>query len=171
MSEWLKHLLNSFTHQAGTWFVGAVLALLGLLSARITEKIKFALNRADIRIKYYEEMATNMSHIVFIIDRLARVYYRSNWASDEDKSAIANEYNETMNSIFQKEYVYLSWLKRYWGQQALVAFTECMKKLRCVDLVLIQLNDAGNEKHLDARLTTAHRELTQAVDSLLTATI
>jgi hypothetical protein len=172
MPEWLMHFLNSFANQAGTWLIGAVLAMLGLFSARILERIKFALNRADLRVKYYEEMATEMSHFVFVIDRLIRVYYGSNWATEEDKGAIANEYNEVMNAISRKEYVYLSWLHRYWGQRAADAFAECMQKVRGVDLILIRLNEASDEKgDLVAELKTAQHGLQRIVHTLLVATI
>ena len=102
MTDWLTALLHSFATQAGAWFVGLVLAVLGAFSARIVENVKFGLNRADARAKYYEEMAVDISH------------YGGKWASNEDKSAIAIEYNEVMNKISRKEYLYRSWLQRFW---------------------------------------------------------
>ena len=74
MTDWLTAFLQSFATQAGAWFVGLVLAVLGSFSARIVENVKFGLNRADARAKYYEEMAVDISHFVFIIDRLFNVY-------------------------------------------------------------------------------------------------
>jgi hypothetical protein len=142
MSEWLAHLFRSLADQAGTWFVGFVLALLGLFSSRIVESVKFALNRADLRTKYYEELAVELSNFVFVIDRLVKVYYGSTWASsDEDKSAIAGAYDEAMSGICRKEYVYLSWLKRYWSMKGANAFIAIMEKIRAVDAVLIRLNE------------------------------
>jgi hypothetical protein len=188
MSSWVAHLLNSFANQAGTWFLGVVLAVLGLFSSQILEKIKFALNRATLRVKLYEEMAANISHIVFIIDRLDRITYRATWASPQDKGAIAAEYNEVMNAIFQKEYVYLSWIHQYWSKDAETAFRNCMDKIRAVDLVLINLNSAieadANNKSFRTRnktdgeggrwlaeLESASRDLKGAADVLLTRTI
>jgi hypothetical protein len=143
VSEWPAHLLLSLADQAGTWFVGFVLALLGLFSSRIVESVKFALNRADLRTKYYEELAVDLSNFVFVVDRLIKVYYGSTWASDEDKSAIAAEYNQAMSSICRKEYVYLSWLKRYWNRKAADAFNVILEKIDAVDAVLIRLNEEG----------------------------
>ncbi|MGO9231542.1 MAG: hypothetical protein ACLQKA_20315 [Bryobacteraceae bacterium] len=187
MSNWLAHLLSSFANQAGTWFVGAVLAALGLFSSHILENIKLALNRANLRVKYYEEMATEISSVVHIIDRLDRVYYRADWASDDDKGAIATEYDEVMNSISRKEYVYLSWLHRYWGKDQVTAFAKCMEKIRAVDLVLIRLNavidgvakgpsvsrhDAGDRKDkLLAALRSGLLDLQKAAHSLLVGSI
>jgi hypothetical protein len=51
MTDWLTAFLHSFATQAGAWFVGLVLAVLGAFSARIVEKLKFGLNRADARAK------------------------------------------------------------------------------------------------------------------------
>src|SRR5580704_6127928 len=116
MSGWLPHLLDSLANQTATWFVGFVLSLLGIFSARLAAAIKFALNRADARAKYYEEMAIDISHFVFTIDRIVKVYYGGTWASDDDKSAIAAEYNEVMNAISRKEFVYRSWVKRFWNK-------------------------------------------------------
>ncbi len=172
MSDWLTALLHSFASQAGAWFVGLVLAVLGAFSARIVEKVKFALNRADARAKYYEEMAVDISHFVFIVDRLVNVYYGSRWASDEDKSAIAAEYNEVMNKISRKEYVYRSWLQRFWNKDVADAFILTMEKIRTVDCVLIRLNEDGEspqKSNLEA-LDAAFRDFREAASHLLVRT-
>jgi len=187
MSNWLGHLLNSFADQAGTWFVGAVLAFLGLFSSRILEQVKFALNRASLRVKFYEEMATTVSRMVFVVDRLDTIYYRADWATEEEKGAIANEYNEVMNALSRKEYVYLSWLHRYWGKGSASAFTTFMDKIRAADSVLINLNAAsdaapkghrashsrdaaGQEDGLLAQLRSLSDDLKRAACALLTET-
>ena len=167
MQSFFARLFHSFTDQAGTWFVGAVLSLLGIFSARLLEKIKFALNRADLRAKYYEEMALDVSHFVFIVDRLLKVYYGSRWASDEDKSAIATEYNETMNGICRKEYVYLSWLQHYWNRKKADDFASVMRKIREVDAALLLLNEAGNQKIKLTALESTFRNLQESARILL----
>lgn len=172
MTDWLTDFLHSFASQAGAWFVGLVLAVLGAFSARIVEKVKFALNRADARAKYYEEMAVDISHFVFIIDRLVNVYYGSRWASDEDKGAIAAEYNEVMNKISRKEYVYRSWLQRFWSKDVADAFALTMEKMRTVDRVLIRLNEDGEspQKSNLETLDAAFRDLREAASRLLITT-
>jgi hypothetical protein len=172
MTDWLTDFLHSFASQAGAWFVGLVLAVLGAFSARIVEKVKFALNRADARAKYYEEMAVDISHFVFIIDRLVNVYYGGRWASDEDKSAIAAEYNEVMNKISRKEYVYRSWLQRFWNKDVADAFTLTMEKIRTVDRVLIRLNEDGesSQKTNLQALDAAFLDLREAASRLLVMT-
>jgi hypothetical protein len=170
MSDWLAHFLRSFADQAGTWFLGIVFALLGVFSGRLVETIKFALNRADLRSKYYEEMALEISRLVFIVDRLSKVYYGSNWASDSAKDDIANEYNEVMHEISRKEYVYLSWLQRYWGKGMVKAFACTMDKIRAVDAVLIRMNERGDEKDQSGDLVASYRDHRQAAHALLTST-
>jgi hypothetical protein len=172
MPDLLTDFFHSFASQAGAWFVGLVLAVLGAFSTRIVEKVKFALNRADARAKYYEEMAVDISHFVFIIDRLVKVYYGSRWASDEDKSAIAGEYNEVLNKIARKEYVYRSWLRRFWTKDVGDTFILTMEKIRTVDRALIRLNedgDAPQKSNLEA-LDAAFRDLQAAADRLLATT-
>jgi hypothetical protein len=170
MSDWLAHLLRSLADQAGTWFVGIILALLGAFSGRLVETIKFSLNRADLRTKYYEQMALEISQFVFIVDRLSKVYYGSNWASAEDNDIIANEYNEVMHEISRKEYVYLSWLQHYWGKGMTDAFVVTMERIRAVDAILIRLNERGDKKDELGELAASFRELQQAARFLLVST-
>jgi hypothetical protein len=168
MSDWLTHFFHSFADQAGAWFVGIILAILGLFPARLVEKIRFALNRADARAKYYEEMAIDISHFVFVIDRLVKVYFGSTWASDDDKSAIALEYNEVMNTLSRKEYVYRSWVQRFWDKKTAKAFDLTMDNIKAVDHLLILINEAGDKKGDLEKLNTAFRDLRQSACSLLT---
>lgn len=172
MSGRVTHFFNSFAEQSGAWAVSIVLTFLGLFSARIVESIKFALNRADVRVKYFEKMATEISHFVFIINRLTLVYHGSTWASPEDKDAIATEYNTVMNAISRNEYVYLSWLRHYWGKNTANAFSRYMEKVRAVDLVLIRMNEAGDQKDkLLPELRSAFDGLKEAALGLLQATV
>ena len=46
-----------------------------------------------------------------------------------------------MNKISRKEYVYRSWLQRFWSKDVAEAFTRTMEKIRNVDRVLIRLNE------------------------------
>ena len=168
MSDWLIRLSHSFADQTATWFVGVVLGLMSLFSGKLVETIKFALNRADLRAKYYEEMATEISRFVFIIDRTVRVYYGSSWASNDDKGAIAGEYNEVMNRICSREYMYLHWFKRFWGKKESDAFAMTMNRIREVDAILIELNEHPEHKgELVAKLQAAFHSLQQAAHTLL----
>lgn len=167
MSDWMTRLLGSFADQAGTWFVGVVLALLGVFSGRLVETVKFALNRADLRAKYYEQLAIDVSLLVFAVDRLTKVYYGAAWATDELKSGIANAYDEAYSKIRSQEYVYLSWLNRYWNHRMADAFVSTMEKMRAVDAVLIQLNELSNPNDEVKQLEAAFLEFQKAAHFLL----
>jgi hypothetical protein len=176
MSDFLKHLAHSFVDQAGAWFVGVILALFGVFSGKLVETIKSALNRADLRTKYYEELAVDISRFVFIIDRIVKVSYGSNWAGEEDKSEIANEYNELMNRISGKEFIYLSWLQHYWGKNKVHEFTSMMEKIRQVDAALINLNTIMYVSKEDPKpgilqLEASYESLREAARNLLVTTI
>lgn len=165
--DWTTHLLHSFADQTATWFVGVVLALLGVFSGKLVETIKFALNRADLRTKYYEQLAVDLSAHVFAVNRLTKVYYGSTWASDEDKNAMAEQYNASMIKFCSQEYVYLSWLQHYWNKEMAQAFTRTMEKVRAVDTVLIQMNEDSESQDAIKDIEKAYAELRDAAHSLL----
>ncbi len=48
---WFDTIVSSIKKQMATWVITIVITILGLLSSYITESVKFALNRADLRTK------------------------------------------------------------------------------------------------------------------------
>jgi hypothetical protein len=171
MHSWIETVASSLTQQTATWFIGFVVALLGLFSGRIVETIRFSLNRADLRSKYFEELAVAVSHYVFVVDRLTKVYYRGSWSSAEAKSAIATEYDQVTNTLLQKEYVYRYWLQRYWNTLKVKAFAELMREVMAVDTELIRLNEIDAQKYSEQQLEPldrAFKRLKVAADALLT---
>jgi hypothetical protein len=164
-ADWTNHLLHSLAEQAGTWFVGVVLALLGIFSGKLVETIKFALNRADLRTKYYEQLARDLSRFVFAVNRLYYVYYGTEWDEDEGQGAIAEMYNESMNELCSQEYVYMSWLHRFWTKSMLEAFAATMQRVREVDAVVIRLEQA-EKKEISAEIKSAKAELGTAFEGL-----
>lgn len=167
MSAFTNQLVRSLTDQTATWFVGVVIACLGAFSSRIVESIKFALNKADLRAKYYEELAVDLSSVLHAVDRLNKVYYGSSWLSDEQKGAVAEAYDESMNKIRRYEFVYLSWLQRFWNKKTLSAFHEVMAQLSTIDNILIGLNEADAfDKHLEP-LEAAVEELRTRMSAFL----
>jgi hypothetical protein len=168
--NWTEHLLRSLEDQTATWFVGVVLALLGVFSGRLVETVKFALNRADLRTKYYEQLAVDLSSFVFAVNRLTKVYYGSSWASDEDKNAMAEAYNEAMVKLCSQEYVYLSWLQHYWNEKAVTAFEDVMKQVRTLDAVLIAMNEEAAKAVQSTNLENAYAALRSAAHELLVNT-
>lgn len=167
--DWTNHLLHSLADQAGTWFVGVVLALLGIFSGKLVETVKFALNRADLRTKYYQQLARDLSRFVFAVNRLHYVYYGTEWDEDEGQGAIAEMYNESMNELCSQEYVYMSWLNRFWTKKMLEAFAATMQRVREVDAVVIRLGHAEKTKD-PTQIESAKAELGTAFEGLRRAT-
>ena len=165
--DWKTHLLHTFSDQAATWFVGVVLALLGVFSGKLVETIKLALNRADMRSKYYEELAVDLSAHVFAVNRLVKVYYGAAWATDDDKNAIAAEYNVAMNKLCSKEFVYRAWLERFWNDKMVTAYTHTMAKVRSVDLTVIRMNEAPDSTDVRNELEREYEALRKAAHTLL----
>jgi hypothetical protein len=97
----------------GAWLGATLVALLTVFSDKIIGRIRFRLNRADLRAKYFEELALDLSSYIF----WAEVYherFQKGWTSDpEDLSAVAGELNVAMVTWRKKEYVYRSWVRRY----------------------------------------------------------
>lgn len=167
MSAFTNQLIRSLTGQTATWFVGLVIACLGVFSSRIVEAVKFALNKADLRAKYYEELAVDLSSVLHAVDRLNKVYYGSSWLSDEQKSSVAEAYDESMNKIRRYEFVYLSWLQRFWSKKTLAGFHAVMDQLDKIDSILISLNEAeAIDTHSDA-LEAAVKELRVRMNTFL----
>ena len=62
---WWQGLTSSLKTQTATWLVAFLISILGLFSGKLTESIKFGLNRADLRTNQYDELATEISQYIF----------------------------------------------------------------------------------------------------------
>ncbi len=81
-----------------------------------------------------------------------------------------------MNQISRKEYVYLSWMQRFWGKRMADAFFLTMERIRTVDKILIELNEdethgGGQKDVLVEKLKRAYGDLQHAAHTLLVTTI
>jgi hypothetical protein len=68
--SWPDAIKSSLVSQTATWLVALIIAVLTLFSSRLTESIKFALNRADARTSQYEELATEVSQYILLLNSL-----------------------------------------------------------------------------------------------------
>lgn len=139
-----------------TWLAAMFVGLLTVFSDRIIGRVRFALNRADLRTKYFEEVAIDLSTYLFYATLFHERYVRG-WADDpEDLARIADEINGAVTTLRKKEYVYRSWVKRYWKSRGLIEFQELMQALGLVEDAIHEFNDNGDEgkktKALGARL-------------------
>jgi hypothetical protein len=111
--SWLKSLGGLAREQAGTLIVGFFVSVFAIFSSNITDRIKFALNTADLRSKYFEEFAENLSAFDFEAELIVE-YLGDGFTDSETWDSITKEYNPLITTLMNKEYVYLSWINRYW---------------------------------------------------------
>jgi len=57
--------MNIIRDKIGVWLATIIIALLTVFSDKILERIRFRLNIADLRTKYFEELAVNLSTYLF----------------------------------------------------------------------------------------------------------
>lgn len=138
-SSWLRTLTDSLKTQAATWIVGSMIAVLAVFPSYFTDRIKFALNTADLRSKYFEEFAENLSAFSFEAELV--VEYLGDGVADRDSwDKIGNEYNPLITTLRNKEYVYLAWISRYWGGTRVYDVETAYIAVKTFDSALHDLN-------------------------------
>src|SRR5258705_9918565 len=125
--------MDIISNNVGTWAAGLMVTLLTIFSDKILGRIRFSLNRANVRVKYFEQLATDLSTYVFWVEVYCERFQRG-WTDDlQDLEQIAGELNTAMTNLRKKEYVYLSWVHKYWGKKAAARFSDVMASVKSVD--------------------------------------
>lgn len=140
VNSWIDTIVSSLKTQTATWAVTFVVAILGVFSSYITESVKFALNRADLRTKQHEELAMEVSHYIFAAE-LNTEFIEHDWTTKTAMTELLNEYNESITTLRKKEFVYMSWIQKYWGKDETAKFAAFMKSVREFDSTIHSLND------------------------------
>jgi len=144
--------MNIVRDKIGVWLATIMVALLTIFSDKILERIRFRVNIADLRTKYFEELAVNLSTYLFYAE-LYHERYQKGWANDpEDMAGIGGEINRAVTTLTIKEYVYRAWVKKYWGSDAVKPFNEVMTAVKSVDDAIHAFNDPGKEKEKTTEL-------------------
>ena len=108
--------MNIISDNLAAWLAATLVALLTVFSDRILERIRFGLNRADLRVKYFEDLATDLSTYVFWVE-VFHERYQKKWTDDpEDLAGIVGRLNTAMVTLRTKEYVYRSWVRPFVSQ-------------------------------------------------------
>ena len=117
--------MNLIVGHLQTWFALFLVAILTVFSDKIVGRVRFALNRADLRSKYYEQLALDLSTFVFYSDlfHVRRVRGESHFG---DLGAIGGQVNESFVTLKTNEYVYRSWVRRYWSDKGVKRFESVM---------------------------------------------
>lgn len=137
---WLQGLAISLKTQTATWLVAFLIGILGLFSGRITEWVKFGLNRADLRTQQYEELATEISQYIFSAE-LTTEFTERNWTTKKTLTDLVTEYNTSITKLRKKEFVYAAWIQKYWDKERSAKFDVFMESVREFDKVIHSLND------------------------------
>jgi hypothetical protein len=137
--SWLKSLGDLAKEQAGTLIVGFFVSVFAVFSANITDRIKFALNTADLRTKYFEEFAENLSAFDFEAELV--VEYLGDGFTDLDSwTSFTKEYNPLITTLRTKEYVYLAWIGRYWDKKRVDDVETAYTAVKTFDSAIHSLN-------------------------------
>jgi hypothetical protein len=158
--------VNLIVDHIGTWLALTFVGLLTVFSDKILGRIRFALNRADLRSAYYEELAANLSAFVFYAD-LFHVRMIRGESGFDDLPDIAGDVNEAYVTLKTKEYVYRSWVRRYWNKDGIAKFELVMQAAKNVYEAIIEFNEKGKEKQKTAALGKHLAELRLSVDKWL----
>jgi hypothetical protein len=158
--------MTTIVEHIETWFVVFLIGLLTVFSDKLIGRIRFALNRADLRSKYYEELALNLSTFVFYAD-LYHVRLTRGESHFDDVPAIGGEVNESYVTLKTKEYVYRSWVRRYWSQAGLKRFESVMRAAEDVYAAIIAFNEQGEEQRKTEALGKYLAELQTDTDNWL----
>ncbi len=137
---WMQGLASSLKTQTATWLVAFLLGILGLFSGQITESVKFALNRADLRTTQYDELATEISQYIFSAELNTELIGSSSTTKDTLKKVVG-EYNTYILTLRKKEFVYAAWIQKYWGDSQELKFKVLMQSIRQFDNALHSIND------------------------------
>ena len=162
--------MDIISNNVGTWLAAVIVALLTIFSDKILGRIRFSLNRADLRVKYFEQLATDLSTYVFWVEVYHERFQR-HWTDDlEDLEQIAGELNTAMTNLRKNEYVYLSWVHKYWGKNAAARFSDVMVSVKSVDIHTHAFNDPGKRKEKVAALGNQLEAMRQKVTQWLSKT-
>lgn len=157
----IKSLMNQFfpslRAQALTWGIGFVMTILAVFSDKIIENIKFSLNQADHRSKLYEELSRDLSEFIFIAELNIECLEKGQ-TETSPCYVIRKEYNDSITKLRKQEYVYLSWLKRFWKNRDVELFCEIVEKIKAFDSEYHTFNDEFGKPDISRKsLNTAMR--------------
>jgi hypothetical protein len=159
--------MNIIGDNLGAWLAATIVALLSIFSDKILGRIRFSLNRADLRSKYFEELAVDLSTYIFWAEIFLERFQKG-WIEPDDIGAIGGEVNGAITTLRKKEYLYLSWIKRYWGLAAEEQFSQVMVALKQVEDAIHAFNDSGNKKDKIGKLEKELDTLRNRVKGWLT---
>jgi hypothetical protein len=133
--------MNIFLDHIATWAAVTVVTLLTVFSDKILGGIRLRLNRADLRVKYFEQLAVDLSTYIYWAE-IYHLYFQSGWTQEPERLVgIAGELNGAETTLRIKEYVYRSWVRKYWGDDGAVRFSQVMDAVKDTTKAALAFND------------------------------
>jgi hypothetical protein len=150
----------------GAGLAAALVAVITVFSDRIVGRIRLAMNRADLRAKQYEEMALDLSDFVFHAE-LQYEFHEAGW----NANAITKDYNKSITTLRGKEFVYRSWVRRFWTKEDVSEFEKLFQVIREVDRAVHAFNNAADIKTKTDALGGMLTPLREQVESWLSKAV
>ncbi len=155
---WFDSIKESLKTQAATWFVGLLVAVMGIFASQLTESIKSAMNKADLRTSQHEELASEISAYIFFAE-LNVEFIKEGWTTKTSLTLLLTGYNTSVTALRKKEFVYLAWLRKYWGSEEVESFAELMTAVREFDSALHTLNGEFESVNITASKAKVDQKL------------
>lgn len=162
----LATLLETIQKDATTWFVGALISILAVFSGFITERIKFAINKANLRSQYFEQIALSLSAFIFHAE-LIQEFQTERWTDSELYKQIVTDYNKLITEIRSKNYIFSSWIATYWQPSRTQLLEDVFEAVKAVDKNVHSFNDGNRTPEKIQQLLTSLEKLRPLAHSLL----
>ncbi|GGC93515.1 hypothetical protein [Undibacterium terreum] len=123
------------------WIVPLAGAFIAVFFTPLLDKIKLRLNRADLSAKQFEEFACDLSAFIFNAELMYE--FRTNgWDIDQ----LVDGYNTSVTTFRTKEFVYLSWARRFWTAEEYPMFEKVIASVRKIDEAVHRFNDGRSDR-------------------------
>jgi hypothetical protein len=136
---WSK-FVDSFTQQLGLFLIVALIGILTVFSDNLAARIKFALNRTNLREDRYAALSSQLSGYIFDCE-LVEEDLTKGWTTMNDLTPIINDYNKDLTDLRRNEYADRALIARYWDDERRAEFVALMDEIRTIDSTFHSLND------------------------------
>ena len=161
-----------FQKRLGTFIVSALVALLTVFSNTLTERIKFGLDRADMRQSKFAQLSEDLS--IYLFDCELEQEYLTEGASQVSLyDSVGKELNNSITTLRKAEYSNRAIIAHYWAAERAQEFDTIMSDVKSLDLVLHELNISGDkftpdlEKRVSAEIKSRLDSLKRKVQAFL----
>ncbi len=140
MSKFATALKASFLNNLLAYVVGVAIAILSIFSDRITENIKDAINISDSRVTIYESLAKDIGYYLFYVDVL-QDGFEDRWIRKSGLNSLIPKYNNSISQLRGNELLYISRVKRFWGNEESEKLEKLFVELGSLDDRVHDLNE------------------------------